>query len=610
MAARHGGLILALAGALTTAAQTVPRCECGANPPGAPGARKSEPYAGAPQDMRPFSKFTTPYYEHYTKLVEYNGAARDVRTVPASEVDEVRIGFLGPVQDHPDQALGQRMLNGATLAIEEANAAGGYGGKPFKLMVHNDGAVWGSSSNEIVKMTYDEKVWAMLGSISGDSTHIGLRVSLRSELPMVNSAATDPTIPETIIPWYFTVIQDDRVQCYTLARRIYTDLGLKRVALLRINDRYGRFGVGKFKDASRRLGHPVVVEQKYVQGSTDFARQLEVINDSRVDAIVLWGDAAPAGQILKQMRAMGMKQRVFGSFRVMGDDLFKNAGAAADGLEFVFPYDPNRDDPMWLSFQERYKKRFGEEAEVFASLAYDQMNILLQSICRAGLNRGVIRDALTSVEHYKGVTGEMSFDPNCKNVVPLFLGTVKGGKAEYRRYPMAQPYARVGEGGAVYAGPPLPDGPGPMARIAVFGPQAEELVKTVKLPAGGRYVLVPVSSEGLWGKASTELVKALQDEDLIGFIATERNASHLAEQLSVKSLMPLIALSSDRSLTSVNIPWIFRMPPDTTLDSAVKCFVDAADKVGANRGRIRDLLSSGAVMAGAYRFDTRGELVH
>jgi ABC-type branched-subunit amino acid transport system substrate-binding protein len=102
------------------------------------------------------------------------------------------------------------MLNGATLAIEEANAAGGYGGKPFKLMVHNDSAIWGAASNEIVKMVYDEKVWAMFGSISSDTTHIALRVTLKAETPLINSASTDPTIPETIIPWYFTDIQDDR----------------------------------------------------------------------------------------------------------------------------------------------------------------------------------------------------------------------------------------------------------------------------------------------------------------------------------------------------------------------------------------------------------------
>ena len=192
------------------------------------------------------------------------GAAREAPAVKLEDLDAVRVGFLGPVENHPDEKLGKLMLEGAQLAIDEANAAGGYCGKPFKLMVHNDQAVWGASSNEIVKMAYDEKVWAMLGSISGDSTHIALRVALKAEIPIVNSAATDPTIPETIIPWYLTTLQDDRVQSYTLARRIYTDLKLGRVALLRVNDRYGRFGVLKFKDASRRLGHPVVIEQKYM----------------------------------------------------------------------------------------------------------------------------------------------------------------------------------------------------------------------------------------------------------------------------------------------------------------------------------------------------------
>src|ERR1019366_6009799 len=242
--------VMAAVLACTTSAQTPVPCSCGHNPPGPPELRSLKPYTGAPDDLRPFSKFTTPYFEHYQDLVEYNGAARDI--------------------PDPDQVMGNRMLKGATLAIDEANAGGGYGGKPFKLMLHNDSAIWGAASNEIVKMVYDEKVWAMFGSISSDTTHIALRVTLKAETPLVNSASTDPTIPETIIPWYFTDLQDDRLQGYTLARHIYSELGLKRVAILRVNDRYGRFGVLKFRDASRRLGHRVVLEEKFRPGDTDF----------------------------------------------------------------------------------------------------------------------------------------------------------------------------------------------------------------------------------------------------------------------------------------------------------------------------------------------------
>ena len=113
-----GRVVFFLGCVLSAGTLSAQSCACGANPPGPPPNREQHPYANAPEDMRPFSKFTVPYYENYGKLVEYNGSARDVPTVKAEEVDEVRIGFLGPVENHPDKRLGNAMLHGAQLAID------------------------------------------------------------------------------------------------------------------------------------------------------------------------------------------------------------------------------------------------------------------------------------------------------------------------------------------------------------------------------------------------------------------------------------------------------------------------------------------------------------
>ncbi len=453
--------------------------------------------------MQPYEKFSKPYYEHYLTPNLYTGSGRDIPD--PKDLSEVRIGFLGPVEKQEDQVFGLRMLHGAEMAINEANARGGYGGKPFRLMIHDDynnwqrgaeygerpttAAIWGSPSDEAVKMIYDDQDWAIFGSISSESTHIILRVALKAEIPIVNSASTDPTIPETYIPWYFTDLQDDRVQSFTLARHIFTELGLKRAALLRVNNRYGRMGVGKFRDAARRLGHPLAIEQKYLPGETDFRRSLRIIRDSRVDAIVLWANQAEAAEILKQMRELGMPQRVFGSYRTLGDELLAKAGPAAEGFEAVVPYDPTRTEPQWTGFQQRYEAQYGEKAEAFGALAYDAMNILLESICRAGLNRARIQDALDQVYRYEGVTGSMVFDPNNKNVSPMFLGSVHEGKITYRVAPMSagdrhsatstqqesqarEPYARVGEEGVGYAGPHGVELPQGKATLVLFGPHA------------------------------------------------------------------------------------------------------------------------------------------
>jgi len=90
-------------------------------------------------------------------------------------------------------------------------------------------------------------------------------------------------------------------------------------------------------------------------------------------------------------------------------------------------------------------------------------------------------------------------------------------------------------------------------------------------------------------------------------IALDRPSSHLAEQIAVKAFVPVVAISSDRSLTSTNIPWIFRLPEDTPVDQALRTMISALQHAGQNRERIRDFLSSGADAAGVS-FASTGEL--
>ncbi len=627
-------------------------CACGAHPPGPPKDRSVEPYAGEPADLSPYEKFSKPYYLNYTHPNVYIGSGRDIPD--PKNLTEVRIGFLGPIENNPDQVSGLRMLHGAQLAVDEANARGGYGGKPFRLMLHNDydnwqakasygparptdPSIWGSPSDEAVKMIYDDQDWAIFGSINSESTHIILRLALKAEIPIINSASTDPTIPETYIPWYFTDLQDDRVQCFTLARHIFTELGLKRVGILRVNNRYGRMGVGKFRDASRRLGHPVVIEQKYLPGDTDFTRELKIIQGSRTDAIVLWADEIETANILKQMNALGMKQRVFGSYRTLGPDMLAAAGPAAEGFEAVFPYDPTRKDPRWIAFNQRFEVRYHEPPEQFASLAYDAMNALLDSICAAGLNRARIHDALADIQEYDGVTGHMVFDPNQKNVAPMYMGTVHNGTISYRiatmeKEPTAQasaagsalssledadaasqaPYARVGEDGVRYAGPRRPDLPGGPVRVVLFGPKAKlvgESAAVQKQLAAGKaseraWELLPVASDQNWGAAATQLVHALWDEHALAIVALDRDAAHLSEQLALKAFVPVIALSDDKALTSTNVPWIFRLPGGTAPAAALRLVQAAEARSGANPERLRDVLASGKAVAGVAFLST------
>jgi ABC-type branched-subunit amino acid transport system substrate-binding protein len=400
---------------------------------GASSSEKEPSYGNAPEELIPYRQFQTPYKYFFEEPQLFLGPGREKHPPPGLKT--VKIGFLGPIEGSSDSVMGQNMLNGATLALEEANRKGGYKGIPYAFVIRNDTGLWGASSNEIVRLN-EEKVWAVLGSIDGANTHIVLRVVLKMELPMINTGSSDPTLTETRIPWMIRCFADDRQNGYALAIYIFKEKGYTRVAVLRNNNRYGRTGIMEFKDSARRLGNPVLFELRYDTGDSTFAPQLERIRKSSAEAVVIWGNADEAGHIVKEMREMGMEQAVLGCDRLVSPEFLRIAGEGAEGVTATHPYNPKEKDPRHVSFVKRYKEMFGEEPESFAAHAYDGMNILIEAIQKAGLNRAKIRDALTEVKHFRGVTGEILLDASHNDIGPIWMAEVRQGEFHFFPSPL------------------------------------------------------------------------------------------------------------------------------------------------------------------------------
>ena len=269
-------------------------------------------------------------------------------------------------------------------------------------------------------MIFDDHVVAVLGSIDGASTHIMLRVSLKLELPIMDTGTTDPTVTETRIPWLIHDFPDDRQQGYALADYIFKQKKLKRIGIIRTQSRYARVGVAKFFDEAKRMGHTPVLEVKFERGDQEFATQLKMLQNAHLDGVVIWGEPAEGAAVLKQMREMGMKQPAFGASRLNDPSLLERAGAAAEGLVTTCGIDPSRKDSKWQEFAENYRNSYHAEPDAYATYGYDGMNILVQAIESAGLNRGMIMDALRNhaQKNYEGAAGLAKFDYTLNNIAP------------------------------------------------------------------------------------------------------------------------------------------------------------------------------------------------
>ena len=407
----------------------------GQNPP-APAEEKKKPeliYGNTPEDLVPWSKFVTEPYKKYfvpsDSPVMFWGPGREK---PEPEVDTVKIGLITPVARSYETYIGRSVMRGMQLALDEANAAGGYKGKRFEMILKNDSGLWGASANEVVTLSNDDKVWAIIGTVDGANTHIAIRVALRTDTPIVNVADLDPTLVETKVPWLVRIIPDDRQQAYTIAYYVYKQLGLNSVAILRANNRYGRFGVMQFRKSSVKLGRPAPIEVNYDLNydnvNPDFAIQMEMLEKVQPDAVVLWADAQPAGVLVKKMRERGLKIPVFACERIVNSEFLEAAGAAAEGVVATYPFDPRSTNPKYLEFKNRYESSYHEPPDVYAVHSYDGTMMAVEAIRKAGLNRYLIRDALASREHREGISGSIDLDEALSNRRPVTVASVKNGK--------------------------------------------------------------------------------------------------------------------------------------------------------------------------------------
>ena len=388
-------------------------------------AQEIKHYADTPDELLPYGQFLKPYKLFFDEQQPYLGPGRDDNTTEIPE--SVKIGFLAPLEGSYDTAFGGSMLNGAMMALNEANSEGGFQGVPYELLIKNDVGLWGATGNEFVDL-YDQGVWAVVGSIDGNNSHVALRVALKLEIPMVNTTSTDPTLTETRIPWIIRCVSDDRQNAYALALHIFEKEELENVTILRANDRYGRLGVKIFLESAIRLGHPVRIHMNYLPGAVDIEPQLEKIRNSNSEAVVIWGNDEDAAKIVNRMRELGMNHKVFGNERLVTDRFLEQTGPNAEGIITTYPYNPHSNDPTFLQFVKKYQEIYGVKPDLFAAHTYDGMKMLIQSIERAGLNRVRIRDELTSIDKYHGVTGDIILDTTWNDVGKVWLMEVENGK--------------------------------------------------------------------------------------------------------------------------------------------------------------------------------------
>jgi ABC-type branched-subunit amino acid transport system substrate-binding protein len=338
-------------------------------------------------------------------------------------VDEVRLGYFGP--SDPADPEGGDLWCAAQLAIEKVNGEGGFHGKPFRLIPGWSSDPWGTGVTRVVRMAYDERVWAIIGGIDGTSTHLAEQVVAKGRLTLVSPASSDKTVNLANVPWMFSCLPGDHVQAPVLAGEIAARVGTQPIVLVSADDHDSRLFTRELIKALREHRIAPAFHFVFQRGEKDLADQIERISDCAAAAVIVVGDASDSALLVRGLRESGLDRPVFGGPGMTRRGFLEQAGAAAEGAVFPLSYFPSAESE---DFHEAFQAKYGHAPDYAAAHTYDAVCLLVAAIRKAGLNRARIRDALADLSPWRGVTGVIQWDPTGSNTRPITLGTIAGGR--------------------------------------------------------------------------------------------------------------------------------------------------------------------------------------
>ena len=342
--------------------------------------------------------------------------------------DTIRIGEFASMTGK-EATFGQISHQGALLAIEEANAAGGVLGRKLELLTEDDQSKPGESATIVKKFISRDKVVAVLGEITSSRTLEAAPICQNARIPLVSPGATAPEVTQKG-NYIFRVCFIDPFAGTIMAKFAQDSLKIRRAAVLSSVSSAQSVGLAKFfRERFTAGGGTVVLEQKFSEGDKDFRAQLTAIRAAGVDGVFVPAYYTEAALICKQARELGLTVPLLGTDGWESPELIAIGGQAVEGCYLGTHYSPENHSPAVAAFNARFQHRWGGASNALSALGYDAARLLVDALQRAGTTDSAkLRDALADTRNLPGVTGRITFDAQRNPTKSAVVLTVKNGR--------------------------------------------------------------------------------------------------------------------------------------------------------------------------------------
>ena len=252
---------------------------------------------------------------------------------------------------------GTNFRDGAVLAIEEINARGGILGRRINAPQSDTQSNPGISRAQVQK-ALDSDPYVILGPVFSGSVKVNMILCQQAEVPQFTGAeAAD--ITQMGNAYIFRTSFGQQVSMPKIANYIRDGLKAKSVAVLWVNNDFGKGGRDTFVKEMAARGIKVVADVSTESGQVDFAADVVKVKGANADAIFVYTNEEESARFLREARKQGVTKPLIGETTLLGQKVIDMAGPSANGARGHVGLSADAPIPAVQAFKERFSKRFG-----------------------------------------------------------------------------------------------------------------------------------------------------------------------------------------------------------------------------------------------------------
>ena len=346
--------------------------------------------------------------------------------VPAHAQDTIKIANIVEMSG-PGTTSGVMFKNGVEMAIKEINAGGGILGKKISYTTEDTQSNPGVAKG-LTQKAVDNDVFAIFGPVYSGSIMVSMAESRRGEVPNFTGGEA-ASITQQGNPYVFRTAFGQSISFPKVAR--YLTAKSKKLAVLYVNNDFGKGGQATIKQLLANSGTQIVTEISTEAGQVDFSAAVIQAKQSGADALFAYTNEEESARLLRELRKQGWNKPVIGETVLTSAKVVELAGEAANGA--VAHVGLTVEAPQLQAFGKQYQAMFNTGSDHNGVKGYTGVYVLKAAIEKAGkLDRkaaaAAIRNSCFSAKQYPGVLMDVCFDDKGDIDRESFITEIRAGK--------------------------------------------------------------------------------------------------------------------------------------------------------------------------------------